>query len=106
MKQRIITALLWLPVVIGLTWWGSVPFMLMMLGFFCVGIWETKNICAAGGRGGDLKLLLPLKAMKFIFWMQRYGIYVLLVLSMLNILDLYLSVAQTTLFVLLGALMG
>ena len=53
-----------------------------------------------------LKLLLPLKAMKFIFWMQRYGIYVLLVLSILNILDLYLSVAQTTLFVLLGALMG
>ena len=53
-----------------------------------------------------LKLFLPLKAMKFVFWMQRYGIYVLLVLSMLNVLDIYLSVAQTALFVLLGTLLG
>ena len=60
MKQRIITALLWLPVVIGLAWWGKTPFILMMLAFFAVGVWETQKICAARGRGGDVALLLPL----------------------------------------------
>ena len=53
-----------------------------------------------------LKLLLPAKAMKFVFWMQRYGIYVLLVLSILNVLDMYLGVAQTFALLLFGAVMG
>ncbi|MBQ2698666.1 MAG: phosphatidate cytidylyltransferase [Firmicutes bacterium] len=60
MKQRIITALIWLPIVVAITWWGNIPFVLMMLGFLAVGIWETRAICAAKGRGGDIGLLLPL----------------------------------------------
>ena len=60
MKQRIITALIWLPIVVAITWWGNIPFVLMMLGFLAVGIWETHKICAAKGRGGDIGLLLPL----------------------------------------------
>ena len=53
-----------------------------------------------------LRLLLPVKAMNFVFWMQRYGIYVLLVLSIFNVLDMYLGVAQTFALLLFGTIMG
>ena len=41
-----------------------------------------------------LKLFLPAKAAGFVLWMQRYGIMVLLVLSLLNVLDWYLRMSQ------------
>lgn len=53
-----------------------------------------------------LKLFLPAKAMNFVFWMQRYGIYVLLVLSILNVLDWYLGLTQTFALLFFGAVMG
>ena len=53
-----------------------------------------------------LTLVLPPKALGFVFWMHRYGYLLLLALSLFNILDWYLGITQTFALLLFGAVIG
>ena len=53
-----------------------------------------------------LALFLPLRATGLVMWMKRYGIFVLLALSILNVLDWYLGTTQTFALLLFSAVMG
>ncbi len=53
-----------------------------------------------------LRLILPLRMSKFVFFMQRYGILILVALSFLGALDWYFGIAKGLSYLLFGLLPG
>lgn len=53
-----------------------------------------------------LRLVIPLKWSRFVFFMQRYGIVVLVALSLFGVLDGYLGIAKGLAYVAFGLLFG
>ena len=53
-----------------------------------------------------LRLVIPLRMSRFVFFMQRYGILILVALSFLGALDWYFGFAKGLAYLLFGLLPG
>jgi CDP-diglyceride synthetase len=40
LKARIISAMVGIPIMIGLTWWGEIPFFVLIISLVLVGLYE------------------------------------------------------------------